>query len=101
MHATLRDPEPPLTRSVEDYLKAIYHLSSQGGFEHRRDIAGCREAPLAGQMVDRLQVVFHRPGKRRVGIAQRWLHADSFCREGRSPGLGTRCYDNELGSIAP
>ncbi len=28
MHALLH--EPPLTRSVEDYLKVIYHLSSQG-----------------------------------------------------------------------
>jgi len=31
--------ESPLTRSVEDYLKAIYHLSSQGGFASTSDIA--------------------------------------------------------------
>jgi DtxR family Mn-dependent transcriptional regulator len=29
----------PLSRSVEDYLKAIYHLSSQGGFATTSDIA--------------------------------------------------------------
>ena len=39
MQPTLRDPNPPLTRSVEDYLKAIYHLSSQGGFAATSDIA--------------------------------------------------------------
>src|SRR5438309_1653468 len=47
MHATLRDPEPPLTRSVEDYLKAIYHLSSQGGFAATSDIAALLEVALA------------------------------------------------------
>ncbi len=39
MHATMRDANPPLTRSVEDYLKVIYHLSSQGGFASTSDIA--------------------------------------------------------------
>src|SRR5256885_14381862 len=39
MHALLRDAPPPLTRSVEDYLKAIYHLSNQGGFAATSDIA--------------------------------------------------------------
>src|SRR5260370_38486852 len=39
MQPALRDPNPPLTRSVEDYLKAIYHLSSQGGFAATSDIA--------------------------------------------------------------
>src|SRR6266581_7953264 len=33
MHATLRDANPPLTRSVEDYLKVIYHLSKQRGYD--------------------------------------------------------------------
>src|SRR5881394_1532433 len=39
MNAPVRNPSPPLTRSVEDYLKAIYHLSSQGGFATTSDIA--------------------------------------------------------------
>ena len=39
MHATLRDATPPLSRSVEDYLKVIYHLSSEGGFATTSDIA--------------------------------------------------------------
>ena len=56
MHATLRDPEPPLTRSVEDYLKAIYHLSSQGGFAATSDIATLLEVarPSVSGMVKRL-----------------------------------------------
>src|SRR5438309_1129930 len=56
MHATLRDPEPPLTRSVEDYLKAIYHLSSQGGFAATSDIASLLEVapPSVSGMVKRL-----------------------------------------------
>lgn len=37
MNALLADV--PLSRSVEDYLKAIYHLSSQGGFASTSDIA--------------------------------------------------------------
>src|SRR5438552_1306956 len=45
MHATLRDPEPPLTRSVEDYRKAIYHLSPQGGFAAASDMRALPEAP--------------------------------------------------------
>ncbi len=39
MNATLRNAQPPLTRSVEDYLKSIYHLTSQGGFATTSDIA--------------------------------------------------------------
>ena len=37
MSAALRSTD--LTRSVEDYLKAIYHLSRQGGFAATGDIA--------------------------------------------------------------
>jgi DtxR family Mn-dependent transcriptional regulator len=37
--APVRNPQPPLTRSVEDYLKSIYHLTSQGGFATTSDIA--------------------------------------------------------------
>ena len=56
MHSTLRPGDPPLSRSVEDYLKAIYHLSSQGGFASTSDIAGMLEvAPLyVSGMVKRL-----------------------------------------------
>jgi DtxR family Mn-dependent transcriptional regulator len=39
MHAALREAQPPLSRSVEDYLKVIYHLSSEGGFATTSDIA--------------------------------------------------------------
>ncbi len=54
MHALLR--EPPLTRSVEDYLKVIYHLSSQGGFAATSDIAASLEVspPSVSGMVKRL-----------------------------------------------
>jgi DtxR family transcriptional regulator, Mn-dependent transcriptional regulator len=56
MHATLRDATPPLTRSVEDYLKAIYHLSSQGGFASTSDIAAMLAvaSPSVSGMVKRL-----------------------------------------------
>src|SRR5207247_5929518 len=39
MNATTRSPQPPLTRSVEDYLKSVFHLTSQGGFATTSDIA--------------------------------------------------------------
>src|SRR3979490_1928431 len=56
MQPTLRDPNPPLTRSVEDYLKANYHLSSQGGFAATSDIAAMLEVspPSVSGMVKRL-----------------------------------------------
>src|SRR5437773_119357 len=56
MHATLRPGDPPLSRSVEDYLKAIYHLSSQGGFASTSDIAAMLEVapPSVSGMVKRL-----------------------------------------------
>jgi DtxR family Mn-dependent transcriptional regulator len=56
MHATLRDATPPLTRSVEDYLKAIYHLSNQGGFASTSDIAAMLDVapPSVSGMVKRL-----------------------------------------------
>ncbi len=62
MNATLRDPLPtppgptPLTPSVEDYLKAIYHLSSQGGFAATSDIAALLDVapPSVSGMVKRL-----------------------------------------------
>jgi len=54
MHAVMR--ESPLTRSVEDYLKVIYHLSSQGGFATTSDIAAQLDvsAPSVSGMVKRL-----------------------------------------------
>src|SRR3989442_9865538 len=54
MNALLR--EPPLTRSVEDYLKVIYHLSSQGGFAATSDIAANLDVspPSVSGMVKRL-----------------------------------------------
>ena len=56
MQPALRDPNPPLTRSVEDYLKAIYHLSSQGGFAATSDIAAMLDVapPSVSGMVKRL-----------------------------------------------
>jgi DtxR family transcriptional regulator, Mn-dependent transcriptional regulator len=56
MHSTLRPGDPPLSRSVEDYLKAIYHLSSQGGFASTSDIAAMLEVapPSVSGMVKRL-----------------------------------------------
>src|SRR2546423_4129148 len=56
MHALLRDATPPLTRSVEDYLKAIYHLSNQGGFAATSDIAAMLAVapPSVSGMVKRL-----------------------------------------------
>src|SRR6266481_9961693 len=56
MQPALRDPNPPLTRSVEDYLKAIYHLSSQGGFASTSDIAAQLELtpPSVSGMIKRL-----------------------------------------------
>lgn len=54
MHAVMS--ESPLTRSVEDYLKVIYHLSSQGGFAATSDIAAQLDvsAPSVSGMVKRL-----------------------------------------------
>ena len=54
MHASLS--ESPLTRSVEDYLKVIYHLSSQGGFAATSEIAAHLDvsAPSVSGMVKRL-----------------------------------------------
>ena len=56
MPATLRDAPGPLTRSVEDYLKAIYRLSSQGGFAATSDIAQLLDVapPSVSGMVKRL-----------------------------------------------
>ena len=56
MNATVREPQPPLTRSVEDYLKSIYHLTSQGGFATTSDIAGMLEIapPSVSGMMKRL-----------------------------------------------
>jgi DtxR family Mn-dependent transcriptional regulator len=54
MHAMLQ--EAPLSRSVEDYLKTIYHLSSQGGFASTSEIAASLAvaAPSVSGMIRRL-----------------------------------------------
>jgi DtxR family Mn-dependent transcriptional regulator len=56
MHATLREAPSPLSRSVEDYLKVIYHLSGEGGFAATRDIAAMLAVapPSVSGMVKRL-----------------------------------------------
>lgn len=56
MNATVREPQPPLTRSVEDYLKSIYHLTSQGGFATTSNIAAMLEIapPSVSGMMKRL-----------------------------------------------
>ena len=48
--------EPSLSRSVEDYLKAIFRLSGQGGFAATSDIASLLtlSAPSVSGMVKRL-----------------------------------------------
>lgn len=54
MNAMLQ--EAPLSRSVEDYLKTIYHLSSQGGFASTSDIAASLTVapPSVSGMIRRL-----------------------------------------------
>ncbi|OGU09812.1 MAG: hypothetical protein A2W29_05465 [Gemmatimonadetes bacterium RBG_16_66_8] len=56
MPAGMTAQQPSLTRSVEDYLKAIYRLSAQGGFATTSDIAGLLtlSAPSVSAMVKRL-----------------------------------------------
>jgi DtxR family transcriptional regulator, Mn-dependent transcriptional regulator len=56
MHAAIRSPQPPLTRSVEDYLKSVFHLTSQGGFATTSDIAEMLEVapPSVSGMMKRL-----------------------------------------------
>src|SRR5260370_8840338 len=61
--------EPPLTRSVEDYLKTIYHLSDQGGFASTSDIASrlAVAPPSVSGMVKRLSeagLIEHLPDRR-------------------------------------
>ncbi len=54
--STVRSPQPPLTRSVEDYLKSVFHLTSQGGFATTSDIAEMLEVapPSVSGMMKRL-----------------------------------------------
>jgi DtxR family Mn-dependent transcriptional regulator len=56
MNAAVRNPQPPLTRSVEDYLKSVFHLTSQGGFATTSDIAQMLEVapPSVSGMMKRL-----------------------------------------------
>lgn len=54
--SAVRSPQPPLTRSVEDYLKSVFHLTSQGGFATTSDIAAMLEVapPSVSGMMKRL-----------------------------------------------
>ncbi len=56
MNAAIRTPQPPLTRSVEDYLKSVFHLTSQGGFATTSDIAEMLDVapPSVSGMMKRL-----------------------------------------------
>src|SRR5947207_8596867 len=59
MSAAIRSsqpPSPPLTRSVEDYLKSVFHLTSQGGFATTSDISDLLEVapPSVSGMMKRL-----------------------------------------------
>jgi len=56
MNSSIRAPQPPLTRSVEDYLKSVFHLTSQGGFATTSDIAAMLEVapPSVSGMMKRL-----------------------------------------------
>jgi DtxR family Mn-dependent transcriptional regulator len=56
MNAALREAPAPLSRSVEDYLKVIYHLSSEGGFATTSDIASMLAVapPSVSGMIKRL-----------------------------------------------
>jgi len=79
MNASVRNPSPPLTRSVEDYLKAIYHLSSQGGFATTSDIAAMLEVapPSVSGMMKRLSetgLIEHVP-YRGVQLTHQGRHA--------------------------
>jgi DtxR family Mn-dependent transcriptional regulator len=79
MHAPVRNPSPPLTRSVEDYLKSIYHLTSQGGFATTSDIAAMLEVapPSVSGMMKRLSetgLIEHVP-YRGVQLTHQGRHA--------------------------
>ena len=81
MPAALRSTD--LTRSVEDYLKAIYHLSRQGGFAATGDIATelALSPPSVTGMVKRLSeagLIEHEP-----------YHGVQLTRQGRSAALRT------------
>src|SRR6266852_2364501 len=87
MQPTVRDPNPPLTRSVEDYLKTIYHLSDQGGFASTSDIASrlAVAPPSVSGMVKRLSeagLIEHVPYR---GV--------QLTSQGRRAALGQPRYD--------
>jgi DtxR family Mn-dependent transcriptional regulator len=56
MNAAPRSADPQLTRSVEDYLKSVFHLTNQGGFATTSDIAEMLEVapPSVSGMMKRL-----------------------------------------------
>lgn len=82
-----RDPAPPslpaLSRSVEDYLKAVYHLSDQGAAATTKDIALrlVVAAPSVSMMLKRLSA---------LGLVQRVPYQGAqLTREGRQAALRT------------
>src|SRR6267143_3104973 len=79
MNATTRSPQPPLTHSVEDYLKSVFHLTSQVGFATTSDIAAMLEVapPSVSGMMKRLSetgLIEHVP-YRGVQLTHQGRHA--------------------------
>jgi DtxR family Mn-dependent transcriptional regulator len=56
MNAALRQAPTPLTRSVEDYIKVIYHVSGQAGFASPSEVATMLDVarPSVTGMIKRL-----------------------------------------------
>ncbi len=76
-------PSPALSRSVEDYLKAIYHLSRHGGSATTKDIADrlTLAAPSVSVMLKRLAT---------MGLAKRVPYQGAqLTRQGRHAALKT------------
>ena len=81
--AASRQPGPVLSRSVEDYLKAVYHLSRHGGTATTKDVAvrlGLA-APSVSMMLKRLTT---------LGLVKRAPYQGAqLTREGRHAALKT------------
>ena len=82
-----RRPKPVLSRSVEDYLKAVYHLSRHGGVATTKDVAVrlALAAPSVSTMLKRLTT---------MGLVKRVPYQGAqLTREGRHAALKTRVGD--------
>lgn len=78
-----RRPKPVLSRSVEDYLKAVYHLSRHGGVATTKDVAVrlALAAPSVSTMLKRLTT---------MGLVKRVPYQGAqLTREGRHAALKT------------